>query len=191
MTFIVGALAVVVAAVVIGAIALARTSKKKFEDDNVIVAGQDTGAPAAWAGAHSPEARLHRRIRDAVRALQANADLDGQLTEARVRLEGEAVAIDRRLVAAAALPESVRAEPMERVTAAVVALEQAAADAVLAADLTDESVIGETTQAINDRLTALAEARAALDEEAPTTDPVQRAEQVIESTEPTGEEPAT
>jgi hypothetical protein len=191
MSFVLGALVVVVAALVIGAVALARSSKKEFDDANVIVAGEDTGAPADWAGAHSPEARLHRRIRDAVRALQANADLDGHLTEARVRLEGEALAIDRRLVSAAALPDSVRAEPMERVTAAVVALEEAAADAALAADLTDESVIGETTQAINDRLTALAEARAALEEEAPTTDPVERAEQVIESTEPAGEEGAS
>lgn len=189
MTLIFGALAlVVVVAAVAGALVLGLRSKQEFDDANVVVAGVDTGAPAAWAGAHSPEALLHRRLRDAVRALRANADLSGSLTEALVRLEGEAVAIDRRLVAAAALPSSVQAEPMARVEAAVVALEQAAADAALAGQLTDESVIGETTEAITDRLNAVAEARAALDEIAPDGDPVARAEDAITPPDLPGEE---
>lgn len=164
MSLLVVALLVAVVGVAAGGIALARGSKRSFDAQNVIVEGVDTGAPAEWAGAHTPEARLHRRIRDAVRALQANAALSGGLAEARVRLEAEAVEIDRRLVAAAALPESVRAEPLAKVEAAVVALEQAAADAALGAQLTEEDVIGDTADAITERLTAVAEARAALDE---------------------------
>lgn len=178
MSLLLGALVVVVVSAVIGAVVLARVSKREFDDANVIVPGVDTGAPAAWAGSHSPEALLHRRIRDAARALRANADLGGSLTEARVRLEGEAVAIDRRLVTAAALPESVRAEPMQRVESAIQALEQAAADAALGAHLTDESVIGDTTVAITERLTAVAEAREALDDFS-VQDPVEAAEDVI------------
>lgn len=163
------ALLVVVGVGIGFAVALARSGRKGFDDANVIVEGRDTGAPAEWGVAHTPEARLHRRIRDAVRALQADPALAGTLSGERQRIEEEALAIDERLVAAAALPESVRAPVMARVEAAVVQLEAAAARSASAGFLTEESVIGDSVEAISERLRSVAEARAELDREFPTT----------------------
>ena len=163
MSFILGAIVLLVAAAVVGAVAFARSSKKDFDDANVIVEGVDTGAPASWAGAHSPEAKLHRQLRDAVRALQANAALNGYLEPQRLQLEQVAVAIDRRLVAAAALPASGRDEAIEAVASEVAGFEAAVVEAASGSSMTEQDVIGDTTAAINERLTAVAEAQAEID----------------------------
>ncbi len=124
----VGAAAVTVAYVV------ARSGRRKFAEGNEVVPGTATRAPAEWAGAHSPEARLHRRLRDAVAALRANPAMeDAWMLEARVSLEQHALAVDERLVAVAALPKGVREEPMAAVAAAVEAVEAAVVAAVAAA----------------------------------------------------------
>ncbi|HET7722060.1 MAG TPA: hypothetical protein VFK43_18960, partial [Acidimicrobiales bacterium] len=87
-----------------------------------------TKAPAEWAGAHTPEARLHRRLRDAMAAVRANPAMeDAFMMDARVSLEQQALAVDERLIAVAALPEGVRNEPLSSVAAAVDAVEAAVA----------------------------------------------------------------
>lgn len=105
-----------------------RTQKRKFAEANVIVPGATTKAPAEWAGAHTPEARLHRRLRDAVAAVRANPAMeDAFRMDARVSLEQQALAVDERLIAVAALPEGVRTEPLASVATAVDAVEAAVA----------------------------------------------------------------
>ncbi len=47
---------------------VALRNAQDFSDANEVVPGVPTSAPKAWAGAHTPEARLHRRLRDAVMA---------------------------------------------------------------------------------------------------------------------------
>jgi hypothetical protein len=118
----------VVASAVVAATVVVRTNKRKFAEANVIVPGTATKAPAEWAGAHTPEARLHRRLRDTVAAVRANPAMeDAFRMDARVSLEQQALAVDERLIAVAALPEGVRAEPLASVAAAVDALEAAVA----------------------------------------------------------------
>ena len=98
---------------------------------NEVVTGTATRAPAEWAGAHTPEARLHRRLRDAVAALRAEPAMeDAWRTDARVSLEPHALTVDERLIAVAALPDRVRVEPMASVAAAVEAVEAAVAAVV-------------------------------------------------------------
>ena len=112
----------------VAATVVVRTQKRKFAEANVVVPGTTTKAPAEWAGAHTPEARLHRRLRDAVAAVRANPALeDAFRMDARVALEQQAVAVDERLIAVAALPDRVRAEPLASVAAAVDAVEAAVA----------------------------------------------------------------
>ena len=121
-------LLLVVASAVVAATVVVRTNKRKFAEANVIVPGTETKAPAAWAGAHTPEARLHRRLRDAVAAVRASPAMeDAFRMDARVSLEQQALAVDERLIAVAALPEGVRAGPMASVAAAVDAVEAAVA----------------------------------------------------------------
>lgn len=134
-----------------------------FSDANEVIPGHPTSAPKAWAGAHSPEARLHRRLRDAMTALRANRTLDEPaLVPVREALEREALALDDRLVAAAALPKGMRDAPIAQVASAVEAIEQAVVDVV---SLRGPGA-GGTEQALADirtRLALVEEARAELE----------------------------
>lgn len=168
MGFFVVLLALVVMAMV-GAVAVAGVialrNKSSFERDSRLAPGLSTSAPAAWAGSHDPEARLHRRLRDAIAALSVNQafDDDGNLLDLRVELELQAVALDEQLVATAALPLHVRREPLERITRAVETIEHAVAD--LAGSSADEAG-GRLDSALDDvrtRTGLVAQARAALD----------------------------
>lgn len=134
MTTVVIVLILVAVSAVAAAAVVVRTNKRNFAEANAVVPGVATRAPAAWAGAHTPEARLHRRLRDAVAGMRANPGMeDAWMLDARVSLEQKALAIDDRLVASAALPERVRAEAIEGVMVAVEALEAAVASLVAGA----------------------------------------------------------
>lgn len=154
---------VVGAALVAGFIAM--RNKQAFTRDAKLGPGLATSAPAAWAGSHDPEARLHRRLRDAVAALAANQsfDFDGSLLDLRVELEQQSVALDEQLVATAALPVHMRSDPLGRISEAVVSLEQAVAD--LAGVSADEAAqrLSVALRDISDRTGMVAQARVALD----------------------------
>ncbi len=106
------------------AIALGMMSRRDFKKQNQVVPGVESAAPAAWAGSHTPEARLHRRLRDAVTAAHTAADVsDAPLDAAIARIDAEAMALDERLVAAAALPSAHRNEAVGRLEPLVASLE--------------------------------------------------------------------
>lgn len=160
--FLVLLVVLVVAGVVVAAVS--RTQKRKFAAANQLLPGMPTRAPASWAGAHTPEARLHRRLRDSLAALRANPGLDTiGFMDARAALEVQAVAVDDALVAAAALPERLRAKPLADAEAAVVAVENAVA--ALAAQPAENAradldrALAEATE----RVELLAKARAELE----------------------------
>lgn len=168
MSFLLVALvAVVVVAVAAGAVALTLTGRRSYKAANQIVPGVDTRAPKSWAGAHTPEAKLHRRLRDAVRALHAGplAD-DTLLLDLRVTLEQQALAIDDRLIAVAALPDRVRAQPLAQVEAAVRAIEDATAD--LTSRMLGAASPQPAIEELNRRLDSVAAAREELDRTFPT-----------------------
>lgn len=122
-------LAGLVVAFVVGYIAL--RNAQDFSDANEIVPGVPTNAPKEWAGAHSPEARMHRRLRDAVAALQSNSSLDApDMATVRSDLEAQALAVDERLIAAAALSKAHREEPLRQIEEAVQSIEEAVAGVV-------------------------------------------------------------
>lgn len=153
MTVVVVLLLVVVSAAV-AATAVVRTQKRKFAEANVVLPGTATKAPPEWAGAHTPEARLHRRLRDAVAAVRANPAMeDAFMMDARVSLEQQAVAVDERLIAVAALPERVRTEPMASVAAAVDAVEAAVAALVAGPD--GRSSLDQAMADVADRVSQL------------------------------------
>lgn len=97
---------------------------------NQVVPGTPTRAPASWAGSHDPEARLHRRLRDAVAALRNATGIhtDTAALELRVELEQHALALDDALVDAAGLPAQARTEPLAHIEAGVDRLEAAVAE---------------------------------------------------------------
>ena len=160
-------LLLVLLAGVVGAVALARSSKRQYARQNDVVPGVRSSAPASWAGAHTAEAKLHRRLRDAVRSLYQHPRADDpSFASLRSALEQQALAVDERLVAASALPDAVRDEPLARAAGEVAAVEGAAAS--LSEVMLTDAVAG--TGALDDvteRLRLLAEARAELEDATP------------------------
>ena len=175
-------LAGLVAAFVVGHVAL--RNAQDFSDANEIVPGVPTNAPKGWAGAHSPEARMHRRLRDAVAALQSNASLDApDMVAIRADIEAQALAVDERLIAAAALSKAHREEPLRQIEEAVQSVEAAVASVV---DLRGPSM-GSIEQGLDDvraRLRHVEEAHAELEGLAPGSATFDAIRDHIENTTP-------
>ena len=151
-------LALVVVSAVVAATLVVRSGTRRYAEANEVVPGTPTRAPAEWAGAHTPEARLHRRLRDAVAALRADPAMeDAWMLEARVSLEQHALAVDERLVAVAALPERVRAEPLAAVAAAVDAVEEAVASVVARPGPEARSGLDRAMAEVEDRVAQLSQ----------------------------------
>lgn len=172
MTFL-AVLALLVVAAVVGAGLIVVRQRRSYARSNEVVPGMATDAPAEWAGAHTPEAKLHRRLTAAVAALRANAMLsDAAFIESRVSVERTALSIDARLIAAAALAPGQRRAAVAAVEPAVVAVEDAVAALTQApADNSAEQALDDSVRAAQMRLDALAEARAELDRFDPTPRP--------------------
>jgi len=160
---IITALLVLSVAAVIGfGVALVVRSKREFGEQNQVVPGRKSPAPASWAGAHSREAKLHRRLGDAVRGAHANPRFVELGLAAQMRaIDAEAMAIDERLVAAAALPVSHRNAAIDALEANVVQLETTIADMVTSITVADSKLqLEQAVSAADLKLQALAEARA-------------------------------
>ena len=155
-------LVLTVAAVVGFGIALAVRSKHEFGEQNQVVPGRPSPAPASWAGAHSREAKLHRRLGDAVKGAHANPRfVELGLAAQMQAVDAEAMAIDERLVAAAALPAAHRDAAIDPLEANVVQLEGAIADMVNSISVADsKQQLEEAVSAADLKLQALAAARA-------------------------------
>jgi hypothetical protein len=141
-------------------VALAVRSKRDYTHSNEVVPGLKSRAPKNWAGANSPEAKLHRRLRDIVVALRAIPGLEG--APGRIEVEQLSLSLDERLVAVAALPASQRAEPLARVTDDVSRLEAAVGE--LTTQIVAERVpVDRALAGLSQQLGYLAQARAELD----------------------------
>ncbi|MCU1396612.1 MAG: hypothetical protein JWM34_5040 [Ilumatobacteraceae bacterium] len=163
MTFLL-ALVVLVVIIAAGVTFGAMRNKAAFQKQGQIVPGTASRAPAAWAGAHTPEALLHRRLRAAVDAARAQAAVPGSgFGDLQQTVERGAVEIDDRLIAAAALPEANRAAAIAAIEPSVVALENAVSGtAAPSAAPTPE--LGTAAADVQNRLDAIAEARAEVDQ---------------------------
>ncbi|MGW4245861.1 hypothetical protein [Nocardia sp. NPDC004722] len=148
---------ILLAAVVGGVMLLSKRQQAATSAANEVIPGTPTRAPASWAGSHDPEARLHRRLRDAMTALRtANTLDDGTTIVLRAELEQAALAWDDRLVAMAALPSGARDPQRATATQGVETIEAAVAQYVSAA----------TQRTAADVTAGLSAARAQLDIEA-------------------------
>lgn len=157
------ALLVVVAGVAGFGVALARSGRKQYAEQGQIVPGVASEAPAEWAGAHTPEAKLHRRLGAAIKSLHALAGSPGEsvrLLELRVELEQQALDVDRRLIAAAAVPGAGRGPALAKVEEAVVAVEKAAGE--LAGQIAGAS--GASLDEVVTQISLAAQARQELDD---------------------------
>jgi hypothetical protein len=124
-TFLVVGLLVVVSAVAVFAVALARRSKAQLAAGLQSPPGMPAGAPPEWAGQHTPEAKMHRRLTGLARSLAA-IPLGGAVEiERRVALEQGIQALDQRLIGLALAPEAARREATAAMEPEVAAAEAA------------------------------------------------------------------
>ncbi|GFG67393.1 hypothetical protein MKUB_48830 [Mycobacterium kubicae] len=118
------------------------TQQRAITRDNQLIPGRPTRAPRAWARSHDPEARLHRRLRDALRALHAVDALDtGSTVVLRADLEQTAFEVDDHLVAISQLSPVHKGELLGSITATVDAIEAAVARYATAATGPDTSAL--------------------------------------------------
>lgn len=155
-----------VAAIVGFGVALAVRSKQEFATQNEVVPGRPSPAPANWAGAHTREAKLHRRLGDAVKGAHENPRfVELGLAPQMAQIDAQALAIDERLVAAAHLPATHKDAAIDAIEAHVVELEQAIADLVMGISVSDSrEQLEQAVSAADVRLQALAEARAIVEQ---------------------------
>lgn len=107
-------------------IALARKGRRRF-DERAGGPGLAPNAPREWAGAHSPEAKLHRRLAAAARSLDAQPVGDLVTIEQRVTIGAQILQIDQQLVAVAAATGAGDADRFGKFETWVGSVEQAVA----------------------------------------------------------------
>src|ERR1700749_3974291 len=72
-----------------------RNQQRALSRNSQLIPGRPTRAPRAWAVSHDPEAKLHRRLRDAMTALHAADSFDtGSTVVLRADLEQTALNLD-------------------------------------------------------------------------------------------------
>ena len=160
-------IAILVVAVAVGGAALALAAgrvKQNARSSQEIAPGQPSAAPLEWAGAHTPEAKLHRRLVDAMSGLR-HATGDDSLVEPNVAVvEREALKIERRLVGASHLAERLKGPAIEELSMAVDQIENVSAQLIQrSAELSAGDVTARLDE-LTERLHLLDEARAELDQ---------------------------
>lgn len=166
---VIAVVAVAGAGIALAAGAISRNAKSK----NQVVPGTLSPAPANWFGSHEPEAKLHRRVRDAAAGLRATAASDPMMADTIASIDREAVRLDEQIVAAARMPERHKLEALEGLEGAVVQFEDMTAGLITRSSGVGPTDVKAELDALAERLDLVAEARAELDEqdEFPTSDP--------------------
>jgi hypothetical protein len=106
------AVVLVIAAIIVYAMALKRRSQAQLEAGVQVPPGMPGGAPADWAGSHSPEAKLHRRLTGLARSLAAVPLGDAATIERRTAVEQRIQQLDQRLIGMANAPEAARRDAL-------------------------------------------------------------------------------
>jgi hypothetical protein len=168
MEIVVAVILILALIVAVAAAALAvvhRRQQRALTDANQVIPGRPSRAPRSWAVSHDPEARLHRRLRDAMTALYAvNAIDTGTTIVLRADLEQTALDLDDHLVAVAQLAPNHRDELLATITTTVESIEAAVAryasattmpdPRTLEADLATVQQHLDVTREVQRRLTA-------------------------------------
>ena len=122
---------VVVLLVVIGFVALASRGKRRAKEALGLSPALAKDVPREWAGAHSPEARMHRRLAAAAKSLSGQPMGDAVEIEKRVAVEQQILQLDEQLVAAAVVPGPRKLELLAELEPLVAAVESSVADSAV------------------------------------------------------------
>jgi hypothetical protein len=135
-------LALIVGMAAAGVAVVHHRQQRSLTDANQVIPGRPTRAPRSWAVSHDPEARLHRRLRDAMTALHAvNAFDTGTTIVLRADLEQTALDLDDHLVGVAQLAPNHREELLATIAATVDSIEAAVARYATATTMPDTGAL--------------------------------------------------
>lgn len=119
-----------------------RNQQRALSRNSQLIPGRATRAPRSWAVSHDPEAKLHRRLRDAMTALHGADSFDtGSTLVLRADLEQTALNLDDHLVAAAQLTPVHKDELLATITTTVEYIEAAVARYAAAATTPDMTAL--------------------------------------------------
>ncbi|HMS76387.1 hypothetical protein [Gordonia sp. (in: high G+C Gram-positive bacteria)] len=124
---IVGAVAVAAALILM----LRKSSRTQLQQSAQLYPGKMIEAPDGWALGHSPEARLFRRIRDAVTPLHNATGTDISLIDGRVQIELTVDDVAQRLVTLSTVDRAVAQPVLDRAEWWVAALESVSGKLIL------------------------------------------------------------
>ncbi len=165
--FIIAVLFIAVVGAAVGGAALAlgaQRVKQNTQRSQQISPGTPSAVPLGWAGAHTPEAKLHRRLGKAMSGLR-DATEDDTLVMANVEVvEREALKIEQQLVAASRMADRLKGPAIAELSAAVDQIENVSAQLIQrSAELSAGDVQTQLAE-LSQRLELLDQARAELDE---------------------------
>jgi hypothetical protein len=110
------------------AVALAGKGKRRAKEALGLSPALATDVPREWAGAHSPEAKMHRRLAAAAKSLSGQPLGDAVEIEKRVTVEQQILQLDEQLVAAAAVPGPKKTQLLAEIEPLVAAVESTVAN---------------------------------------------------------------
>lgn len=158
-------LVVVLGAVAVGAVAV----KNNVRNRQRLLPGSSAGVPLSWAGAHSPEAKLHRRLTAAISGVREVASGEPTVAENLVVLEHEALRVEQQLLAASNVAARLRDDALEAIEPAVAQIEEVAAELIGRTTLVEGTHVQSALRELSERLDLLDQARAELDDPSPGT----------------------
>lgn len=134
--------------------------QRSMTRDNQLIPGRPSRAPRSWAVSHDPEARLHRRLRDAMNALHTvNAMDTGSTVVLRADLEQTAIQLDDQLVAVAQLAPAQKDQMLQSITATVESIEAAVGRYATAATAPDTTALEADLATVQQQLDVTRELR--------------------------------
>lgn len=117
----IGLLVLIVAGVVY-AVALSRRARRQLLEQTQ-APGLPDGAPAEWAGQHTPEAKMYRRLIRLARTLAELPLGDAQFIERKVAVETQVQELCRRLIQLARAPRDALRDAVANIEPQVAAAE--------------------------------------------------------------------
>lgn len=148
-----------VAAVVGGAAAGARAVTRSARSQTTLAPGVDLDVPRPWYGSHDPEARMFRRVRDALASIEQGANAGALSGQARLQASG----LTRQLIAVSQLAAPHRQHHQNELEASVAAFEATAARAVMDTAAGPRTLSGELDE-LGRQLDLLEQARAEVEQ---------------------------
>jgi hypothetical protein len=144
----------------LGGVAVGKNAKKSME----LVPGVPAKAPASWFGSHEAEAKLFRRLQEAVRGIHAMGEANPQSYDTVASVEHQALRLEQQMVATSHIADRLKTDVIAQLDAAVAQIEEIAAAVIGRESGILNSGVKNELDSLAERLDLMDRARAEVDE---------------------------